>query len=94
MIANQKKPFKRSIAQTRRLTNTAVKELGAEAAKLRKIAKLEFNELIGDARLTGRQQFTQLGRELVKLGHRLEKIGRQAQGPRRKVRGTPPATHA
>jgi hypothetical protein len=80
MIATEKKTLKRAVAETRRLTNAAVKELGVEAAKLRDIAKVEFDDLVGEARSTGRQRFTQLGRELVKLGHRLEKIGKRPIG--------------
>ena len=91
MMATEKKALKRAVAQTRRLTNAAVKELGAEAAKLRNIAKLEFDDLVGGAQSTGRQRFTQLGRELVKLGHRLEKIGGRplaAPAPRRNGRAS------
>jgi hypothetical protein len=91
MISTEKRTLKRAVAQTRRLTNAAVKELGAEAAKLRDMAKIEFHDLVGEAQSTGRQRFTELGRELVKLGHRLEKIGRlpHASKPRRTVRASP-----
>jgi hypothetical protein len=92
MISTEKRTLKRAMAQTRRLTNAAVKELGAEAAKLRDMAKIEFHDLVGEARSTGRQRFTELGHELVKLGQRLEKIGRRphAAKPTRTVRRSPP----
>ncbi|HET7786649.1 MAG TPA: hypothetical protein VFP52_05260 [Myxococcales bacterium] len=85
MIANDKRTIKRALARTKKLTNTAAKEIGAEAIKIREMAKAEFQELVGGARSTGQQQFKQLGRELVKLGHKLEKMGK-APANRRKAR--------
>ena len=85
MIANDKRTIKGALAKTRKLTNTAAKEIGAEAVKIRDMAKAEFQELVGGARSTGQQQFKQLGRELVKLGRRLEKMGK-APANRRKAR--------
>lgn len=85
-MVSENKAFQRAVDETRRLTNEAVKELGAEATKLRAMAKEEFRDLMGEARSSGRQRFTQLGRELVKLGEKLEKLGRRPKAaPRRRA---------
>ena len=97
MVSTESKTFQRAIDDTRRLTNEAVKELGAEATKLREMAKDEFRDLMSEARSTGRQRFTQLGRELVKLGHQIEKLGRRPKAkaaPRRRTVRRPASRQA
>ena len=60
-------------------TEARAREIGEDVRMLGERAEATLLTLIEEARVSGRQQLSHLGTEIVKLGKRLEKLGGAVQ---------------
>ena len=90
MMAIEKKPgmdrLHRALVEAQRLTETGVEMMKHDGREIGRIAKSEFRDLAGHARLSVGRECVRLGTELVNLGQKLQGAGKKVAKPQRKAR--------